>query len=72
MDEVWVTAPRQIHAGMMDAPIALEAPYEPQPGEPLTIDLGQTEPGSNTWDTVVAVEAFMNGRRRIVKDTDPK
>jgi hypothetical protein len=72
MDEVWATAPRQMHAGMTEGRMALEALYDPKSGDPLTIDLGQSEPGSNKFDTVEAVTLFMNGRRRIVKDIDPK
>jgi hypothetical protein len=72
MDEVWINAPKQIHAGATQARASLEAPYVPSPGDPLVIDLGQSEPGSNKWDTVEAISAFMNGRRRVVQDTDPK
>ncbi|HWI51278.1 MAG TPA: hypothetical protein VNT01_03975 [Symbiobacteriaceae bacterium] len=71
MDEMWVTAPRQMHAGAMAATPALEAPYDPASGEEVVIDLGESDPGSNRFDTVKAVSAFMNGRRRIVRGPDP-
>lgn len=67
----WGTAPRQIHEGMKATWTALEAPYEPASPEEVVIDLGQSDPGSNRFDTVTAVEAWMNGRRRILRGPDP-
>lgn len=66
VEETWITAPRQIHAGMHAANASLEAPFQPAPGQRLDIELGQSKPGSNTWDTVEAITAYMDGRRRTV------
>lgn len=70
-EEFWGRAPRQIHAGAMDARAALEPPFEPAAGEDVVIDMEESKPGSNNFDTVSAVSAWMNGRRRIVPGPDP-
>ena len=75
LEEVWVSAARQVYAGARATHPALETPYEPAPGQPITLDLAQSEPGSNKWDTVSFFTAYENGRRRVLdpeKKPQPK
>lgn len=63
------TAPRQLGSGETAAATqpALEAPYEPASAEELIIDLGQSDPASNRFDTINAVESWLNGRRQVLR-----
>jgi hypothetical protein len=72
MDQGWITAPQQIHAGAMAGrAAALEAPYN-APASQVVLEMGQSRPGSNKFDTVTAFSAFENGRRRILEGPQPE
>jgi hypothetical protein len=72
IEEVWVTTPSQLQAGAASPAAGIEAPYVPKPGDEYVIDLGQSEPGSDKWDMVLAVEAFDKGRRAAAKPINPE
>jgi hypothetical protein len=71
MEEVWVTAPRQVQAGAQAAAPGIDAPYVPKAGDEYVIDLGQSTPGSGKFDTVLAIRAFMQGSHARTKPATP-
>ncbi|HYF81259.1 MAG TPA: hypothetical protein VD973_29435 [Symbiobacteriaceae bacterium] len=66
----WGNAPRQFQAGTVVGRQALEAPFEIASAADVIIDMRQSKPGSNQFDTVDAVSAWMDGRRRVFRDPD--
>ena len=73
VEEVWRSAPQQIHAGAKAAQGgALPEPWNPSAEDPAVIEMGQSDPGSNSWDRVVAVERFMQGSRAARRPDDFK
>jgi len=65
-------AARQVHAGATAARPALEAPWTITPEQPAVIEMGQSDPGSDSWDQIIAIERFMQGARDARRPDDNK
>lgn len=64
-------AARQIHAGAAQtARPALDAPWIITPENPAVIEMGQSDPNSNSWDQIIAIERFMQGARDARRPDD--
>ncbi|HWI63664.1 MAG TPA: hypothetical protein VNT75_17660 [Symbiobacteriaceae bacterium] len=51
---------------------ALEEPWVHSVDDPALIEMGRSDPNSDSWDTVLAVDKFLQGARDAHRPSDPK